>query len=61
LVISNKKTNFAAENLKRSVMKSNLLASSSDEERTKAFRRMVNMREEWLAYVKQREAKLGIQ
>ena len=53
--------NFAAENLKRSVMKSNLLASSSDEERTKAFRRMVNMREEWLAYVKQREAKLGIQ
>ena len=49
-------------NLKRSVMKSNLLASfSSDEERTKAFRRMVNMREEWLAYVKQREAKLGIQ
>ena len=43
-------------------MKSNLLASfSSDEERTKAFRRMVNMREEWLAYVKQREAKLGIQ
>lgn len=42
-------------------MKSNLLASSSDEERTKAFRRMVNMREEWLAYVKQRETKLGIQ